>query len=330
MQGLVTVFGGSGFIGLQVVRALAKKGVRVRVAGRRPGRAYRMRMLGDVGQIEVVQANLRDEASIARALDGAEAVVNLVSTLFNVGNQTFQSLNVDGAKTIAQIAAQNGITRFIQVSAIGADASSASEYARTKAQGEAAVREVIPSATIIRPSVVFGQDDDFFNRFASLATRAPFLPLVGGGETKYQPVFVGDVGAAIAKAVTGPASAGQTYELGGPSVYSFRELMALVVKETQRNRPLVALPYGVANLIGLAGDIQAAAKGAIGLIPRPELTRDQVELLKHDNVVSGDLPGLTELGVQPTALEPILPTFLYRYRRHGQFAEIIQAETAKG
>lgn len=329
MQGLVTVFGGSGFVGAQVVRALAKKGVRVRVAVRRPGRGYRMRMLGDVGQIEVVQANIRDEASIERALAGAEACVNLVSTLYHAGNQTFQALNVDGAKLVAQVAARRGITNFVQMSAIGADENSASEYARTKALGEAAVRSVIPSAVIIRPSIVFGQDDDFFNRFSSLAATLPMLPLVGGGETKFQPVFVGDVGAAIARVVTDPNCAGKTFELGGPSTYSFRELMELVVRETQRNRALVPVPWGVAGLIGLAGDIQAWAKGIIGLIPRPQLTRDQVELLKTDNVADSAAAGLAELGVQATALEPMLPTYLYRYRKGGQFAEIIAAESAR-
>jgi NADH dehydrogenase len=218
----------------------------------------------------------------------------------------------------------------VQVSAIGADAESPSEYARTRAEGEAAVRAAIPGAVIVRPSVVFGQDDDFFNRFASLAMRAPFLPLIGGGETRFQPVFVGDVGAAIARAATDPACAGRTYELGGPATYTFRELMELVVKETQRKRPLVTIPWGAAGLIGKVGDIQAAAKGAIGLIPRPQLTSDQVENLRADNVANPELPGLVELGVQPTALEPILPTYLYRYRRHGQFAEIIAAETGRG
>lgn len=330
MQGLVTVFGGTGFVGAQVVRALAKRGARIRVAARRPGRGYRLRMLGDVGQIEIVQANLRDEASAARALDGAEACVNLVSTLYNVGRQTFQALNVDGAATLAKLAKQAGVKRFVQMSAIGADADSESEYARTKAEGEAAVRRVYKDAVIVRPSIVFGQDDNFFNRFGSMAATLPFLPLIGGGETRFQPVFVGDVGAAVARCATDPACAGATYELGGPAVYSFRELMQLVVKETQRKRSLLVIPFSVASVIGKLGDLQTVLHGAIGLIPPPQITSDQVILLQKDNVANPAGLGLVDLGIQPTALEPILPTYLYRYRKGGQFAEIIAAEAGRG
>lgn len=330
MQGLVVVFGGTGFVGAQVVRALAKRGARIRVAARRPGRGYRLRMLGDVGQIEIVQANLRDEASVARALKGAAACVNLVSTLYNVGRQTFQSLNVDGASTLAKLARQAGVTRFVQMSAIGADASSESEYARTKAQGEAAVRKVYKDAVIVRPSIVFGQDDNFFNRFGAMATYSPFLPLIGGGETRFQPVFVGDVGAAVARCAADASCAGATYELGGPATYSFKELMQLVVKETQRKRALLTIPFSAAGVIGRLGDLQTALHGAIGLIPPPQITSDQVILLRADNVADPAAPGLADLGIQPTALEPILPTYLYRYRKGGQFADIIAAETARG
>lgn len=330
MHGLVTVFGGSGFVGVQVVRALARSGARIRVAVRRPGRGYKLRMLGDVGQIEVVQANIRNEASVERALVGAEACVNLVSTLFNSGPQTYQALNVDGARIVATAAAKAGARRFVQVSAIGADANSASDYARTKAEGEAAVREAFPRAVVVRPSIVFGPEDDFFNRFASLATMSPVLPLVGGGETKFQPVFVGDVGDAIAQAAVDEDHAGKTFEIAGPAVYSFRELMEIVMRETQRKRVLLPLPFPIAGLIGRIGDVQAAARGAIGLIPRPMITSDQVELLKADNVADPALPGLTELGVQATALEPIVPTYLYRFRKGGQFAEIVAAETGRG
>ena len=318
MQGLVTVFGGSGFVGAQVTRALAKRGLRLRVAVRNPGRGYRLRMLGDVGQIEVVQANVRDPASIARALDGAQACVNLVGVLHEAGRQKFQAVHAIGARNLAEAARAAEVPRFVQMSAIGADSNSRSTYARSKAAGEAAVREVVPAAVILRPSIVFGPDDHFFNRFAAMATLSPVLPLIGGGTGRFQPVFVGDVAAAVAGAVTGPA-AGGTFELGGPGVYDFRALMELIARETGRRPILAPIPFAAASLIGLAGDLVA------GLIP-PPLTRDQVELLRADNVVSPGAPGLIELGVQPTALETILPTYLFRYRKGGQYA----VEVARG
>lgn len=315
MQGLVTVFGGSGFVGGQVVRALAKRGLRIRVAVRNVGRGYRLRMLGDVGQIEVVQANVRNPASIVRALVGAEAVVNLTGILYETGRQKFASVHAMGARNVAEAATAAGITTFVQMSALGANSASPSKYARSKADGEAAVRELIPRAVIIRPSIVFGPEDGFFNRFAAMAAVSPALPLIGGGKTRFQPVFVGDVAAAIAAVVTDPAAAGKTFELGGPAVYTFRELMTLVLAETMRQRPLVPLPFAIAEWIGRAAQLQA-------MFTAPVLTHDQVLLLKVDNVVSGDCPGLAELGVQPTPAEPILPTYLYRYRRGGQFAEV--------
>ncbi|KSB88976.1 3-beta hydroxysteroid dehydrogenase [Caulobacter vibrioides] len=316
MQGLVTVFGGSGFVGSQVVRALAKSGYRVRVAVRQPNLAYRLRMLGDVGQIEVVQANVRNEASVARALDGAEAAVNLVGVLWESGRQQFQSLHAMGAKTVAEQAAAAGVKRLVQVSAIGADADSDAKYARTKAEGEAAVRAAFPTATIVRPSIVFGQDDKFFNKFGQLAASAPALPLVGGGQTKFQPVFVGDVAAAIAKIIATPGAQGQTFELGGPAVYTFKELLELVLTETGRARVLAPLPWPIASLVGKLGDIQAS------LLPlAPPLTTDQVALLKAgDNVVAPGAKGLSDLGIVPTAVEAVVPSYLYRYRKGGQYA----------
>jgi len=316
MQGLVTVFGGSGFVGSQVVRALAKSGYRVRVAVRQPNLAYRLRMLGDVGQIEVIQANVRNEASVARALDGAEAAVNLVGVLWESGRQQFQSLHAMGAKTVAEQAAAAGVKRLVQVSAIGADADSAAKYARTKAEGEAAVRAAFPTATIVRPSIVFGQDDKFFNKFGQMAATAPALPLVGGGATRFQPVFVGDVAAAIAKIIATPGAQGQTYELGGPAVYSFKELLQLVLTETGRARVLAPLPWPIAGLVGKLGDIQAS------LLPlAPPLTTDQVALLKAgDNVVAPGAKGLADLGILPTAVEAVVPSYLYRYRKGGQYA----------
>ena len=315
MQGLVTVFGGSGFVGGQVVRALAKAGYRVRVAVRQPNLAYRMRMLGDVGQIEVVQANVRVPASVARALDGAEACVNLVGVLWESGRQKFQSIHAMGARHVAEQAAKAGVKRLIHVSAIGADINAKAKYARSKGEGEAAVRAAFPGATIVRPSIVFGPEDDFFNRFAQMAALDPVMPLVGG-ETRFQTVFVGDVAAVIAKAVSSPSSVCVTYELGGPTVYTMREILELILTETGRARPLLPVPWPMAGLIGALGDLQAS------ILPiAPPLTSDQVEMLKSDNVAASGLPGLAEAGVVPTAVEAVVPTYLYRYRKGGQYAE---------
>lgn len=321
MADLVTVFGGSGFVGSQVVRALARQGLRVRVAVRQPHLAGDLRLNGDVGQIEIVQANVRNAASVQRALQGADAAINLVSTLYEHGRQKFQTLNVMGAKTVAEAARAAGVARLVQMSALGADEASPSKYARTKALGEAAAREAFPGAVVIRPSVVFGPEDDFFNRFANMATLAPALPLIGGGRTKLQPVFVGDVAKAVARAAVDPDCAGRTYELGGPNVYSFRELMELVLAETGRSRALIPLPFPIAGLIGSVCELGA------GLVP-PPITADQVELLKADNVVSGQAPGLAELGIAPTAVEGVLPTYLYRFRKGGQYADLAEQSPA--
>ncbi len=270
MHGLVTVFGGSGFIGRHTVRALTARGMRVRVACRQTGRAPEFRMLGDVGQVEVVQANLRVPSSVGRALEGAEACVNLVGVLHESGRQRFQSLHAQGARTVAEAAALRGITRLVQVSAIGADPDSRSKYARTKALGEAAAREAIAKAVVVRPSVVFGAEDDFFNRFAEMATISPVLPLPGGGQTRFQPVFVGDVAEAVATAVADPACAGKTYELGGPGVFTFRELMELVLEQTHRRRLLVPLPWPDRAVGGRAGRprrVGAAHRAAPDLRP---------------------------------------------------------------
>ena len=315
MRGLVTVFGGTGFVGRQVVRSLAKQGWRVRVAARNVGRGYRLRMLGDVGQIEVVQANIRDAASVDRALDGSEACVNLVGVLYESGRQGFATLHAEAAGAIAQAAAARGITSFVQMSAIGADADSPSKYARTKAAGEAAVRAAMPSAVILRPSIVFGAEDAFFNRFAGLTTFSPALPLIGGGHTRFQPVYVGDVAAAVARVLGDPAAAGRVYELGGPTVYSFRDLLAFILRETGRSRLLVPVPWFAAKILGAVGDLQAA----VPIIP-PQITSDQVESLRADNVVSEGAAGLAELGIEPRAVEAIVPSYLYRFRKGGQYA----------
>ena len=314
MQNLVTVFGGSGFVGTQAVRYLAKAGWRIRVAVRNPNLAYKMRLLGDVGQIDVVQANIRDRASIERALDGATASLNLVGLLRETGRQGFQAVHVMGARNVAEAARAMGVSRVVHVSAIGADPNAPSKYGRTKAEGEAAVREVFPDAAIVRTSIVFGNGDSFFNKFASMAQFSPALPLIGGGLTRFQPVFVGDVGRALARIVGDEASAGQTFELAGPGVFTFCELMEKMLAETEQRRLLLPVPWPVARMLGRLGDLGAA------LIP-PPVTADQVESLKVDNVTSGQHPGLAELGIAPTSLEAVLPSYLYRYRKGGQYAD---------
>jgi NADH dehydrogenase len=314
MQNLVTVFGGSGFIGNQAVRQLAKAGWRVRVAVRNPALGYRMRLAGDVGQIDVVQANIRNLASIERALEGATASVNLVGVLHESGRQKFQSIHAMGARNVAETARKAGVARVVQMSALGADLESSSKYARTKAMGEAAVREIYPDAVVMRPSIVFGPEDHFFNMFAAMATVSPALPLIGGGASRFQPVFVGDVGKAIACVLTRPEAAGQTFELGGPAIFSFKALMQMMLKEIERSRLLVPIPFPAAVLLGTAGDLA-------GHFIKPPITSDQIELLKTDNVVSGQAPGLAELGLTPTTLEAVLPSYLYRYRNGGQYAD---------
>lgn len=314
MQNLVTVFGGSGFVGNQAVRQLARAGWRVRVAVRNPSLGYRMRLLGDVGQIDVVQANVRDAESVRRALEGATASVNLVGVLYETGRQKFQAVHVDGARAVAEAAVAAGVTRLVQMSALGADSAGFSAYSRSKAEGEAAVRAVRSDAVILRPSVVFGPEDKFFNKFATMASFSPALPLIGGGQTRFQPVFVGDVGKAIARAVNDSEAAGQTYELGGPAEFTFRQLMEMMLEETQQRRLLLPMPFGVAGLLGGLGDLIA------GIVP-PPVTSDQVKSLQADNIPSGQYPGLTALGITPTTLEAVLPTYLYRYRKGGQYAD---------
>ncbi|MDB5438123.1 MAG: 3-beta hydroxysteroid dehydrogenase [Caulobacteraceae bacterium] len=317
MQNLVTVFGGTGFVGRQVVRALAKRGWRVRVAVRNVGRGYRLRMLGDVGQISVVQANIRDEASVRRALDGASAVVNAVGATHETGKQSFEAVHVEGAGALARTAHALGITNFVQFSGIGVDEASPSRYSAARARGEAAVRAAMPSAVILRPSVIFGPDDILFNQLGRLAALSPIMPVLGDDAVRMQPVFVGDVAAAVAAVLGDPASAGRTYELGGPATYSFRDLAQLVLTETGRKRLLVALPTPLANLVGWVGEI------AGGMLPiTPPLTRDQVILFSLDNIVTAGATGLAELGVVPTPVEAIVPSYLYRYRRGGQYAPV--------
>ena len=315
LETLVTVFGGSGFIGRSVVRALCKRDYRIRVAVRRPELAGHLQPLGKVGQIHAVQANLRYPASVDAAMRGADIAINLVGILAPSGAQTFDAVQAEGAGTVAKAAAAVG-ARMIHVSAIGTDANSTSRYARTKAAGEQAVLSAVPSATILRPSVVFGPEDDFTNRFAALARMSPALPLIGGGTTKLQPVYVGDVATAVAEAVDGKTKAGATYELGGPEVLSMREIMEFILATTERDRMLVTLPFALAKLQAL---LLQFAPGAFKLTP------DQVELLRGDNVVSeaAKSAGLTleGLGIAPDSLEAIAPQYLWRFRKTGQFAQ---------
>lgn len=307
---LITVFGGSGFIGRYLVQRLARRGWQIRVAVRHPAQALFLKPLGDVGQITPVPASLRHEGSIRAAVAGSDAVVNLVGILYQRGRQGFAEIHAEGARRVAEAARAAGAERLVQMSALGADPSSPSDYARSKAAGEAAAAAAFPGASIVRPSVVFGPEDGFFNRFAALARYSPVLPLIGGGHTRFQPVYVGDVADALLRIVEDPACAGRTYELGGPQVYSFRELMELTLETICRDRWLIPVPFWLASL-------QATF---LGLLPSPPLTRDQVRLLQRDNVVSPGAPGLAELGIAPTAAEVIIPTYLDIYRRRSGLA----------
>ncbi len=311
---LVTVFGGSGFLGRNVVRALCKRDYRVRVAVRRPELAGHLQPLGRVGQIHAVQANLRYPASVEAAMRDTDIAINLVGILAEGGAQKFDAVQAAGASAVAKAAAAVG-ARMVHVSAIGADDNSPSRYARSKAAGERAVLSAVPSATIFRPSVVFGPEDQFTNRFATLAWLSPVLPLVGGGMTKLQPVYVGDVATAVADAVDGKTRAGATYELGGPEVLTMREIIEVILSIIERQRMLVSLPFGLAKLQALF----------LQFAPGPlQLTPDQVELLRSDNVVSeaAKSAGLTleGLGIAPDSLAAIAPQYLWRFRRTGQFA----------
>ena len=310
---LVTVFGGSGFLGRHVVRALAQRQYRIRVAVRRPELCGHLRPMGRVGQINAVQANLRFPQSVEAAVRDADIVVNLVGILFERGRQRFDVVQAGGAEAVAR-AAKAGGARLVHVSAIGADAQSPSRYAQSKAEGERLVAATLPETTFIRPSIVFGPEDDFFNRFAALARLLPALPLPGGGHTRFQPVFVGDVAEAIAKAVDGEAKPATIYELGGPNVQTFKELMEFTLATIQRRRLLLPVPFAAMKL-------KAAF---LQFLPKPPLTPDQVELLRSDNVVSEaakhDARTVEGLGIVPESLAAIVPTYLWRFRKTGQFS----------
>lgn len=311
---LVTVFGGSGFVGRHVVRTLAKRGYRIRVAVRRPDLALFLQPLGNVGQISFVQANLRYRASVDSAVAGADHVVNCVGILFESGRNKFDAVQDFGARAIAEAARGAGAT-LTHVSAIGADVNSPSEYGATKGKAEAAILSIKPDAVILRPSIVFGPEDKFFNKFAAMAQMSPFLPLIGGGKTKFQPVFVEDVAEAVARAVDGKLVPGQIYELGGREVLTFRQCLEAMLAVIGRERMLVSLPFGIASFI-------AGIVSAIPLIT-PPLTGDQVTLLRRDNVVSPEARAagrtLEGMGITPTTLGSILPTYMVLYRPKGQY-----------
>lgn len=310
---LITIIGGSGFLGRHIVRALARRGYRIRVACRRPDLAGHVQPLGTTGQVMPVQANVRYPASLAAVCDGAYAVVNLTGVLASRGAQSFDAIHVFGAEASAKAAKAAKAQVFIQMSALGADAESASEYARSKASGEAKARAAFPGAIVLRPSIVFGPEDNFFNQFAGMSRLAPALPLIGGGQTKFTPLFVGDLAEAISRLIDAGEASGKTYELGGPEVFSFKQLLEFTLETIGRKRLLVPLPWPIAKIMG----------SVMGLLPFAPLTADQVELLKTDNVVSEaaaregrDLAGL---GIAGHSIQGIVPSYLYRYRKAGQF-----------
>ena len=316
MSQLVTIFGGSGFVGRYIARRLAKDGWRVRVAVRNPEQAGFVRPYGVVGQVEPIFCNIRDDASVAAALSGADAVVNCVGILAEAGRNTFEAVQADGAERVARLAAAAGVGRMVHVSALGADAEAASEYAQSKATGEAGVLKHMPNAVILRPSIIFGPEDEFFNRFAGLSRFGPILPVVGA-QTRFQPVYVDDVAAAAVAGLAG--NAGGVYELGGENVYSFRALMQVMLGVVQRRRMIINIPFWIARIMAsVFGVVQAVT---LGIVKAP-VTKDQVANLAVDNVVSADAKTLADLGVDATALEPVLPDYLWRFRPSGQYAAI--------
>ena len=315
MTQLVTIFGGSGFLGRYVARRMAREGWRVRVACRRPNEALFVRTYGRVGQVEPVLANIRSEASVREVSNGADAVINCVGILAEAGANRFGAVQAEGAATVARAASEIGARSLVQISAIGADADARSDYARTKGQGERLVAEAFPRAVILRPSIVFGPEDQFFNRFASMARATPVLPLVGAS-TRFQPVYADDVAKAATLAATGRAEPG-TYELGGPDVDTFRELMQMMLEIIRRRRLILGMPFALGSAMGAVFD--GLHTVSFGLTPRP-LTRDQVRNLAFDNVATGEHPGFEALGIRPRSMEAILPEYLWRFRPAGQYA----------
>ena len=318
MSKIVTIFGGSGFVGRYIARRMAKEGWRVRVAVRRPNEALFVKPYGVPGQVEPLACNIRDDASVRAVIRGADAVVNCVGILNGLGKNSFDAVQAEGAGRIARIAAAEGVGSLVHVSAIGADAASDSDYARTKGEGEAAVLAAFPTAVILRPSIIFGTEDGFFNRFAAMTRLGPVLPVVGAN-TRFQPVYVDDVAQAAVMGVLGQAASG-VYELGGPEVDTFRGLMGRMLKIVQRRRAVVNVPFFLARIMGFGFDMIQTL--TLGLIENKMLTRDQVRNLARDNVVSPGAKGLADLGITPTAMDAVLPDYLWAYRPSGQFAAI--------
>ncbi|WP_298841204.1 complex I NDUFA9 subunit family protein [uncultured Roseobacter sp.] len=323
MSKLVTIYGGSGFVGRYIARRMAKAGWRVRVAVRRPNEAIFVKPYGVVGQVEPVLCNIRDDASVAQVMQGADAVVNCVGILAEAGRNGFDAVQSEGAERIARTAAAQGIASMVHVSAIGADLESDSDYSRTKALGEAGVLEHMPDAVILRPSIVFGPEDQFFNRFASMTRLGPVLPVVGA-ETRFQPVYVDDIARAAELALTKGVQPG-VYELGGPDVASFRELMQKMLDVIHRRRMIVSIPFFAARIMAFGFDLLQTLTG--GLVTNSMITRDQVRNLSRDNVVSGKTMGFDDLGVAPTSMTSVLPEYLWRFRPSGQYDAI--KESAK-
>ena len=324
MSKLVTIFGGSGFVGRYVAQRMAKQGWRVRVAIRRPNEALFVRQYGDVGQVEPVLCNIRDDASVTDVTNGADAVVNCVGILSESGKNTFQGVQASGAARVARISSEQGVVNFVQISAIGANEAALSDYAKTKAFGEAAVLSYFPDATILRPSIIFGPEYQFFNRFAQMATLSPFIPLVGA-TSKFQPVYVGDVALAVEKALLDD-SVLVVYELGGPNIETFSELMNRMLVVIQRRRLMLKVPFFAARIMAKSLDVFKAI--TFGLFPNNILTQDQVKNLQNDNIVSVGAKGVADLGINPIAMETVLPDYLWRYRVSGQYAAI--KNSAKG
>ncbi|WP_417606238.1 complex I NDUFA9 subunit family protein [Primorskyibacter flagellatus] len=318
MTKLVTIYGGSGFVGRYIALRMAKLGWRVRVAVRRPNDAIFVKPFGVVGQVEPVLCNIRDDASVASVMQGADAVVNCVGVLAERGKNSFDAVQHEGAARVARLAAQNGVKSLVQISAIGADPEASSAYGRTKALGEAAVLEHFPNAVILRPSIIFGREDEFFNRFAGMSRFGPVLPVIGG-DTKFQPVYVDDVARAAVMGVQGEAAPG-IYELGGPDVMSFRALMQEMLSVIRKRRLVLNIPFFFAKIIAWAFDL--LEKVTLGLIPNPVATRDQVRNLAHDNVVAEGAKGFAELGIEPIDMEAVLPDYLWRFRPSGQYDAI--------
>ena len=309
MSRLVTIFGGTGFIGRSVVQQLARRDWLIRVAVRRPREARALQPLGGVGQITPFPAKVQDASTVNAAVGGADAVLNLTGILYEKGDQTFHAVHVAGAGNVARAATDAGVENLVHMSALGADPASPAAYASSKGRGEAASREAFPAVSIVRPSIVFGPEDDFFNRFARMALMSPLLPLIRGGETRFQPVYIGDVAEAITRCLQDRDTDGKTFELGGPSTYSFRELLELMLEEIDRRRLLLPLSFDLASLIA----------SFLERLPVPPMTRDQVRMLRTDNVVHEDALSLHHLGIAPTALETILPTYMDCYRLGGRY-----------